>query len=232
MNSSEQSSTPSPRDIMDSTHQGKVENVWDEIVQAASSRSRESTTGLCKLPLVREPRWIHKPSIVRELSEVPQEIRDDFRGLVSGLLPWPYFLSGTVGIGKSLAALCLCDHSRSSVFTTVDELCEDLSNARRGQLSPKSDYAGRTLSPLDVWLSIARVELLVVDEIGEDDEVWDSRRKVLRRVLDERHGKPLLLISNLKIKKLAELYDDRIASRMSAGTVRRIDAPDRRLEGK
>lgn len=149
-----------------------------------------------------------------------------------GELPWPYFLSGTVGIGKSLAALCVCDYSRASIYTTLDELCEDLSLARKGLLHRRNDYSGRSASVRDIWLSVSRVELVVVDEIGEEDEVWDSKRKVLRRVLDDRVNLPLILISNLKLAKVAELYDDRIASRMSAGTVRRIEGPDRRLEGK
>jgi len=49
-------------------------------------------------------------------------------------------------------------------------------------------------------------------------------------VLDERQDRPLLVLSNLDIKGIDTLYDERISSRLGAGTIVQLRGRDRRVE--
>jgi chromosomal replication initiation ATPase DnaA len=48
------------------------------------------------------------------------------------------------------------------------------------------------------------------------------------RLLNERKDKPTIITSNLSPENIAELHDERIASRLRAGTVIEVTADDRR----
>ena len=61
-----------------------------------------------------------------------------------------------------------------------------------------------------------------------DAPVSDHHYETIKRCIDDRHGKPLVCISNLNMKELAGVYDDRVASRISAGTIV-VTEGDRRL---
>ena len=52
----------------------------------------------------------------------------------------------------------------------------------------------------------------------------------VKRLIDQREGKPLLVLSNLGIDAVSRLYDDRISSRLGGGTLVRVGNRDRRLE--
>jgi hypothetical protein len=43
-----------------------------------------------------------------------------------------------------------------------------------------------------------------------------------------RKGRPVVIVSNHDLRKLSEIYDERIVSRLSAGTVLEIRGQDRR----
>ena len=47
-------------------------------------------------------------------------------------------------------------------------------------------------------------------------------------VLEMRKGRPVVIVSNHDLRKLSEIYDERIVSRLSAGTVLEIRGQDRR----
>lgn len=87
------------------------------------------------------------------------------------------------------------------------------------------------LWPEKLWAKLARAHLVVVDELGSRDRVSDHHYECVKRIIDERQGQPLALASNHDIEALARLYDDRIASRIAAGTVLGLDGDDRRLKG-
>lgn len=70
----------------------------------------------------------------------------------------------------------------------------------------------------------------VCDEIGSRNTVSDAHYEILKKLIDLRESKPSVYISNLAPNRIAEVYDDRIASRLQGGTV--IDMtnwPDRRI---
>jgi len=94
-------------------------------------------------------------------------------------------------------------------------------------LGPAPDRLPRF--PATIWEAVDRVALVVLDEVGTRGTVSDWHYETVKRVLDTREGKPLLVAGNLSLDALAQVYDDRVASRLVGGSVVHIGGPDRRL---
>lgn len=78
------------------------------------------------------------------------------------------------------------------------------------------------------WGWLSGRNLIVLDELGCRGLVSDHHYEAVKRLLDERHGKPLIVIANTDLAGIERLYDDRVASRLSAGTVVSVAGKDRR----
>ena len=136
---------------------------------------------------------------------------------------------GPVGTGKTCAALCLADYVlERAVYYDLAGWCLRLEHARAGRLETDRGYA---ISVLGAWHSWETAALGIIDELGGRERVSDYQRETLLGLLGKRAGRPSIYISNLSIKELADVYDDRIASRLGGGTVVMFDGPDRRLQG-
>ena len=88
-----------------------------------------------------------------------------------------------------------------------------------------------SVSRREYWKELTKSNLVVLDELGTRANVSDHHAETVKRVLDIREGKPLVVITNLRASELDSVYGDRIASRAAAGTI--IDwsgYPDRRLQ--
>lgn len=153
-------------------------------------------------------------------------MRRIIRELCRGYKEWPLFLYGDVGTGKTCAGLCLVDNCGGMYFTAGD-LCQELIDAGKGILNFKE--SGHKLYARDIWLAIRAVPVVVLDEVGGRDKVSDFHYDTVKGVLDAREYKPLVVISNLGLEQIAELYDMRITSRLGAGTVVEVAGDDRRL---
>ncbi len=190
----------------------------------------ESNRGCAELPVGScLPRHeLHKR---RHPSEIPRKFYPEMRDLHSGRAPWPLFQWGPSGVGKSCLALCMLDHTTPQThYWTVEKLCEHLIACGAGSV----DTGG--LHPVGVsrreyWKELAGSRLVVLDELGERASVSDHHIKTVKRLLDSREGKPLIVISNLRASGLEEVYDDRTASRVASGTIMDWSGfPDRRLQ--
>lgn len=122
----------------------------------------------------------------------------------------------------------MLDYSEGKYFTT-SELCQTVIDLNFGRLSWSKEGHGGTLTSDMFWRDVSSVPLVVLDEIGSRDRVTDHHYDAVKRVLDERMNRPLVLISNLSLEEVERLYDDRIASRMGAGTVMNVQGKDRRI---
>lgn len=156
-----------------------------------------------------------------------ESLRDVFRKLCREQLPWPLVINGPAGVGKTCAALCLVDYIPSGEFLTEAQLYEHL-NARRedGGLS-------------DLWRQIAKAELFVLDEFGSKLNPSAFQFESILRFLEKRTALPTILTTNIDSENSGELlgdiarvYDDRIASRLSAGTIFFLKGDDLRLKPK
>lgn len=155
-----------------------------------------------------------------------EDFRSKIRDCAAGRSPWPLFAHGPAGCGKTCAALCLLDHAGGLYFTAAS-LSQAVSDAMFGRLlSPREK---REVSATQLWSEVATTPLVVLDEIGGRGSVSDHHYDCVKRLLDEREGRPTLCLSNLSLGELAKLYDDRVASRLAAGTVVVLQGVDRRL---
>jgi hypothetical protein len=101
-----------------------------------------------------------------------------------------------------------------------------LIRAQRGDLASST---GSTVFPETIWTRLQDAPLVVLDEPGCRTQVNDFHYETVKRVIDCRYGLPLIVISNHGLDEIARLYDDRVASRLAAGTVVKLEGADRRL---
>jgi hypothetical protein len=148
--------------------------------------------------------------------------------LVSGKQPWPLVLHGPAGTGKTCACLCLLDCAGGLYFTEAT-LCDDLDRARNGRLEWHHEGRGGTKWPEHFWADVVRAPLVVLDEIALRDKVSDARYEATKRLIDERFGLPLVVVSNPAMREIAGLYDARVFSRLAAGVTIELSGKDRRI---
>jgi chromosomal replication initiation ATPase DnaA len=141
--------------------------------------------------------------------------------LAAGRARWPLFLFGSVGSGKTSAALALCDVVATAAYFTAEGL--------RSSTMPESD----PLVVRQLWETIETKGLIVVDEIGARSQITDFGYQTLKRAVDARDqhaGRAAVYISNLGPGELERLYDERLASRLFCGTRFELTGKDRRFE--
>lgn len=143
--------------------------------------------------------------------------------LVEGRRPWPLFLHGKPGIGKTCIGLWMTDYVYSAVYALIGDLGRKWA---AGHQKYKPEYVR-----FGEWFSRRTVGLLVIDEIGAvpTEEASADEYNAFKEVLDIRERTPLVLISNLDLKAVTQVYDERIASRCAAGTIVEMKGDDRRI---
>lgn len=147
---------------------------------------------------------------------------------------WPLYLWGNTGTGKSCAAAAVyCRWNPSAAWFGLSELCDLLKSFQVSsmQLVPSGGQMVE-MSLSGFWRRLQNVGLVVIDEIGTR-EATAHRYDAFRDVLEIRKGKPLILTGNLdpKTSKIAEVYDERIQSRIAAGVLLEVKGTDKRLVG-
>ena len=168
-----------------------------------------------------------QPNVGRRRSEVTPEIRKAINRVITCRSPWPLTMVGSVGIGKTRAALCLLDaYGGGCIYTTLRDLCDDALAASRGEIG---DCRGDRMNSRKFWHEWADARITVLDEIAIRENASDFQYECLKRALDAREGKPAIYISNLGLSRISDLFDDRVASRLAMGTVLALDGEDRRL---
>lgn len=209
----------------------KQPDVWALILD--SERSLTSTTESRRRKLALSPIAQREflPNLDRRGALIEPSLMATLRGLCEGQLDWPWFLYGAAGLGKTYAGLWLCDYTRG-LYLTAPGLAETVIEAQQGRLCSSDHAPGRSYDvtvPM-FWDKVQRRPVVVLDELGSRDKVTDHQYECVKRMLDLREGKPFVAISNKDVKTLAALYDDRVASRLVAGTVTRIQGQDRRVK--
>lgn len=167
-----------------------------------------------------------EPGMCREVAFVDAKLMAQFRRLACGEDKWPLYLYGPVGVGKTLAALCLCDMVHHATYWTTDELSEG--EQGKGTRSVPWDEQRWSIQP----------ELIVLDELGmrdaSDGWKWSLDQQVVKKFIDWRERKcagVAVYISNHPLETMKSLYDTRVMSRLGCGTVFELTGVDRRLEG-
>jgi len=186
--------------------------------------SQLSLTRTCE-PLVGGGRKASAPTIDRDVDEIAPRVRATIRQAVNGELPWPLVFVGPAGAGKSCAALCVFDRF-GGWYLTVAELLEKILLSQRGDLRTAS---GHSWTATELWRDWSTASVAILDELGSRSTVSDFHYEQVKRAIDLRQERPLIVVSNHTIERIADLYDDRIASRLAGGTVIAFEGKDRRL---
>lgn len=144
---------------------------------------------------------------------------------------WPLYLFGPIGVGKSCAAaLVYANWQQSAAWYSLTELCDLLQgfNSNSIQVVYRGGQAVE-LTRTGLWRLLDTTGLVACDEIGTR-EASAHRYDALLRLLDCRVGKPLILTGNLDESGIASAYDERVLSRIGAGTWVNVKGHDRRME--
>ena len=180
---------------------------WIETEPECASTARDSYHYL----EVRPPTPTVYVKMSRSGKRINPALLETFAKLVLGELPWPLFLHGDAGTGKTRAALYFCDCVESATYHTAEQIADAIMDSRFPDLTP---YA-----------------LIVLDELAERTKSSDLGYQAVKRVLDqrERHNhNAMVIVSNFAPDDLEEVYDGRIVSRLKAGTIFHLQAKDRR----
>jgi hypothetical protein len=157
----------------------------------------------------------------RDRRRIPEPLAAALGDCVTGRRPWPLFVTGPAGCGKTCGALCLADRVPGrSIHLELSALAETVRRAL---------FAGPGTAD-DLWDEWRRASFGILDELGIREHVSDHVYAVAKTALDVRERRPLIVLSNIGLDRIAELFDDRVASRCAAGTV--IDLagyPDQRI---
>lgn len=142
---------------------------------------------------------------------VQPELRRVFGKLAHAKCPWPLFLWGGVGHGKTEAVRAFCRRVYRSNYWTVDDIMGH---------RPWEKFWGTP------------PELTVLDELGlprPSDGARDYDYDCVKNLLDWRRDRPAIYVSNRPLDEIDRLYDTRIKSRLGAGTVYELRDHDRRM---
>lgn len=178
------------------------------------------------------------------------QIQSSLRSLVRGEAPWPLYLWGTAGTGKTSAALVALDHCGKRKGEKFDVTPLSLRDWWYGYAEVRQLTGMRVQADkgwhrdflavgwgLSTWEHLiarwARLPLVVIDELGVGRTESDFRLDVMLEVINARCNdpvRPVIFTGNVKPSELQHVYDDRVASRILAGTVVHITGEDRRLK--
>jgi hypothetical protein len=160
---------------------------------------------------------------------------------------FPVYLYGATGTGKSFAAAVVVDGwwSRECVAAMEQDreprrpwwwswpkFCDVLVTCRNKgyAIMPRPDGGDYELFEASLWKMLAENRLMVVDEIGTR-VANEVRLEAMWQLLEVRRGLPTIFTGNLDRKGIAEVFDDRVLSRMSSGQWIKFEGVDRRGEG-
>ena len=158
-----------------------------------------------------------------------------------GKNPYPIFLWGPTGTGKSYcAALAYAQHPTQAMWYRANRFVQDIQTCRRnksGTVScpyqgPDPQYFGNRYdrSETKLWGMAARSDILwVIDELTLENKTA-SAADIMYDLMDARQKRPTVVTCNKDIAGVAEVYDDRVASRISCGTHIHVDGDDRRAQ--
>lgn len=198
------------------------------VVLASSLRPENMKAETTSRIALGKPRPILRLEHKRIKAGVDQSLRKVLAMLADGKLNWPLTLTGPVGTGKTCAALYFADCAGPGcVYKILAELMDDISAAGKGLYY---DEHGDRVFIHRYWRNWEEARLTVLDELGTRQKMPDWLYETLKRAMDLRQGKPAIYVTNLSIQQIADLIDDRIASRLDAGTVFELLGQDRRVQ--
>ena len=128
----------------------------------------------------------------RKATEIPGELLEPLQACTQGLQPWPLFISGPAGVGKTCGALCLCDCVPNSLYWTSESFVRAVRAAESGESEIRGDGGTFRLWPSEIFRQWHEATLAVLDELGARGTVTDHHYWSVKQAVDERQGKPTI----------------------------------------
>lgn len=152
-----------------------------------------------------------------------------------GELRWPLFIWGRPGVGKSFASALLYqrwDARQRVAWWRLTDFQARIAECRKNGHAVAM-VEGRPIERTEeMWFRIlGQQDMVVFDDVGIR-EPTDTGFEVLFMVAEHRRMKPTVYTSNVAPAALQKVYDERVASRMLAGTVLEMTGADRRVAGQ
>lgn len=164
----------------------------------------------------------------RTIEQIHPVFADEILQVFNGSNPWPLFMTGPVGTGKSCAAMAFVDHLMvSRRYSKSSQYVSDVMKASKGKLV-RGTYTHSEESYKQYW---ADSVITVIDEMGNAEKQSDWPLEILQDLIESRENKASIWISNLSIDDISSIYGNRIASRLSSGTTITFGGKDRRMGG-
>lgn len=174
-----------------------------------------------------------RPELPREVVMVPLDLSDAFTRCRMGEAPWPLYVYGDVGTGKTRFALLVNDWYGGRFFDFAD-LWAEYVVLLKGDLAAEPSVVvsagGDAIVSQHLWFQLLKASrLLILDDVGRrKDTEGGTARELLCRLLDVREGLPTICIGNLTPKEIETNYDARTASRMCGRSWVCVRGKDRR----
>jgi hypothetical protein len=150
---------------------------------------------------------------------LPPVLRQAMNAVTLGESPWPLYIWGEAGSGKTCATLLMLHHWDTmhgwAYFARAKAYYKRLNDANFGRLQSGSGFP---LSDQDVQNEWTRPHLAVMDELNSREQATDFQRDTIQDCLDFRQGRPTVFTSNISLEDIAVVFCDRIASRLNRGT--------------
>lgn len=174
--------------------------------------ARVPDEGIRVLRRLPEPKRIYPKSLPREWTMVVEPLRRVLIELAVGRRPWPLYLHGPVGHGKTRAVLAFCDRVAYARYWTVDGVMSDI------------------IARDPPWGTL-RTDLAVLDELGlpRPGNAAEFDYSAVKQFCDWRECRPAIYLSNHNSDEIWRLYDPRVQSRLTSGTVYDLVDRDRRV---
>ena len=204
------------------------------------SRREEYTKRMEADPLRRE---IKPPTLPAGIKFIDQSQFDPTRlsligRAASNQISWPWLIWGNVGCGKTyLAAEVFTKFSGLKRWYSYSDFCSHCTKLdNEGTLFLTAFNGSQREFSRDTWWNghIGEASLVVIDDLGTGAPS-PQRNEIVHSLLERRKGKPLIFTSNFSIdnndrQNLHSVFDDRVLSRIMAGTWQnQLPGHDRRL---
>lgn len=196
--------------------------LWAAAVKAGDSADPRAVRMIRLYPRLRDQFYI-SPCLFRDWQAVDEPLRVVLENLAWGESPWPLYLYGPVGSGKTRAMLAWCDRLEVARYWTVDDLMH-LADSRTDRDPPWIDPVHGS------WRRNGWPSLAVLDEVAIREKVSDWEYSAVKRFADWREDRPTVYISNHSPDVIGRKYDERVESRLTCGTVHKLTGPDRRKQ--
>lgn len=170
----------------------------------------------------------HETAKPRVVTQVPTQLLVAMRAVWRGEKPWPLVILGDAGAGKTRAGLLMLDYINGTFYMQCTVWVARVRSAMMGTLTTSPAYPPYSIREMELWQAWTRPELAMLDDIGTREKVTDHHYETVKRCLDDREGKATIYTSNLDLGALEKCYDDRVASRLVAGTIVNVRGDQRR----